>query len=150
MKTLLQNLKALLEADATLANTVNHFGIGETDVLENLSLRRFPWVVVDRATGIGEEYVPTDTEDLRKRVFHITVKLAVRNRKRETALLGDDGLLTLTDNVLNAIFGDETVGGRVRKLQEEITIDEADVIDPDGTVIGMGRQVNLTYMTLEE
>jgi hypothetical protein len=148
MKTLLQNLKTILENDTTLQTKVKHYGIGEDELETMVSLGRFPLIVVDRATGLGEEYIPTDSKDLRKRLFHVTVKIAVRIRKRETALLGEDGLLTLFDDVMTAIFSDETVSGRVHELEESITVDEASIIS-QGEFLGFARQINLTYMTVE-
>lgn len=148
MITLLQNLLTLLEEDSVLKTKVRHFGIGEDTLEQFVSLKRFPFIIVDRAEGTGEEFIPSDTGQLRKKLFHITVKIAVRLRKKETALLGDDGLLALYSDVMTAIFSDITVGDRVHDLEQGITVDEAD-IEEAGTFLGMGRQINLTYMIVE-
>jgi len=149
MKTLLENMKTLLEEDATLSKKIRYFGIGEDTLEQLLAYSRFPFVIIDRAEGVGEEYIPTDAKDLRKRLFHVTLKIAVRIRKKETALLGDDGLLAIYSDVMSAVFSDETVGGRVRRLSEEITVEEATISTESGTTLGLGRQINLTYMTEE-
>jgi len=149
MKTLLENMKTLLEEDATLSKKIRYFGIGEDTLEQLIAYNRFPFVIIDRAEGVGEEYIPTDAKDLRKRLFHVTLKIAVRIRKKETALLGDDGLLAIYSDVMNAVFSDETVGGRVRRLSEEITVEEATISTESGTTLGLGRQMNLTYMTEE-
>lgn len=148
MKTLFNNLKTLLSSDSTLSGYVKWFEIGADTIDSLVAYNRFPFVVIDRTSGTGIEYVPTDIAGLRRKHFYIAIRIAVRLRKKETALLGDEGLLQLTEDVLNAVFGDETVGSRVEELSESITVEEAEIVS-GGILIGMARSINLTYTITE-
>ena len=144
----MENLKDLLSSDSTLSSYVKHFEIGADTIDTLVAYNRFPFVVIDRSSGVGMEFVTTDVYNLRRKYFHVSLRIAVRIRNKETALLGDTGLLQLTDDVLNAVFSDETVGGRVEKLDENITVEEADIVS-GGTLLGLARTINLTYKVTE-
>jgi hypothetical protein len=160
MKTLLQNLQTLFRADASVTSFVDsrNIRIGSDTIDQLVQNRRFPFVVVDEAPDVPEVYRPTDVgrwnsrsgpQPLRGRVFNIIVRFAVRIRSKDTALLGDEGILEINDVIMDVIFNNPTVSGRVEQLSEDITVRRAEVYSGN-TFLGIAREVNLTYYGTDE
>jgi len=122
VKTLLRNLRTLFQDDMAVKTRVEkrNIRIGKDALDELVAIKRFPFILIDRDMGIGESFIPTDAggrvsmstmQPLRRRIFHIVVRIAIRTRgSKESSLIGGDGLLVFYDEVMNAIFSDVTVG----------------------------------------
>jgi len=153
MRTLLENLQDLLQSDTVLSSMVDqrNITIGSETIDELVGVRRFPFIVVDRDINSGEAFFPTDAGKgvLRARTFHVSVRIGVRSRSKTTSLMGTTGLLAIYDEVMRVIFSDPTVKGRVERLDENISVNEAEIYIGN-TFFGLGREILLTYHTTEE
>lgn len=159
MKTLLLNLQTMFKDNEAIVNIVEkrNIVIGEINIDTLVPLNRFPFIIVDEAPDVPEEFVVTDVgrkggesyQKLRGRIFHVTVKVAMRNNNKEDVLTGDDGILTLNDLVMDAIFQDERVGGRVERLDQAITVRKGQILF-QGVFLGLVREMSLTYHTIDE
>jgi hypothetical protein len=160
MKTLLQNLQALFKADGSIIDQVDerNIVIGSDSIDLLVPVNRFPFIVVDESPDTSEEFRVTDVgrissgtyQKLRARVFHVVVRVAVKLRNKSTALLGEDvGLLDICDNVMDVIFANPKVSGRVESLDEAIIVRRATILDGE-VFVGIGREISLTYYTTDE
>lgn len=160
VKTLLQNLQTLFKDNVTITEKVDkrNIVIGSDTIDLLVPYKRFPFIIIDESPDVPEEYRPTDAgrfssgtyQKLRSRIFHIVVRIAVRLRDKNTALMGDDsGLLDIYDDVMDVIFQNPTVSGRTESLDQSITIRRAEILDGE-TFVGLGREINLTYYATDE
>ena len=161
MNTLLQNLKTIFKANSSILEYFQsrNIEIGRDVIDQLVSYNKFPFIIIDRAReGVGEEFTPTDVgrfsstsgkQKLRNRIFHVSIYFAVRLRSKESALLGDEGLLEIYNTIMDVIFDNPTVNGRVEKLNESIQVNEAEIYQGE-TFLGLGREIILTYVTTDE